>query len=135
MPPPTPSGTVPGVLRPIRATPDWFAGFPLFHFYMVLPSLVIALLSYILPYGMAFKIVTILAGVAQVSFLFFVISCIVARGARFFAMAWALRRWGEPIRDFIERRLGLLAAIVAGLVIMIYMLVKYSGIAGSMTSC
>ena len=41
-------------------TPDWFAGFPLFHFYMVLPSLVIALLSYILPYGMAFKIVTVL---------------------------------------------------------------------------
>lgn len=81
------------------------------------------------------KIVTILAGVAQVSFLFFVVSCIVARGARFFAMAWALRRWGEPIRDFIERRLGLLAAVVAGLVILIYIVVKYSGLAGSMTSC
>lgn len=81
------------------------------------------------------KIVTILAGVAQVSFLFFVVSCIVARGARFFALAWALRRWGEPIRDFIERRLGLLAAIVAGLVILIYIVVKYSGIAGSMTTC
>lgn len=81
------------------------------------------------------KIVTILAGVAQVSFLFFVISCIVARGARFFAMAWALRRWGEPIRDFIERRLGLLAAVVAGLIILIYIVVKYSGLAGSMTSC
>lgn len=81
------------------------------------------------------KIVTILAGVAQVSFLFFVISCIVARGARFFAMAWALRRWGEPIRDFIERRLGLLAALVAGLVILIYIAVKYLGLAGSMTSC
>lgn len=81
------------------------------------------------------KIVTILAGVAQVSFLFFVISCIVARGARFFAMAWALRRWGEPIRDFIERRLGLLAAVVAGIIILIYIVVKYSGLAGSMTSC
>lgn len=81
------------------------------------------------------KIVTILAGVAQVSFLFFVVSCVVARGARFFAMAWALRRWGEPIRDFIEKRLGLLAAVVAGLIILIYILVKYSGLAGSMTSC
>ena len=40
------------------------------------------------------KVVTILAGVAQVSFAFFVISCIVARGARFMALAWALRRWG-----------------------------------------
>jgi membrane protein YqaA with SNARE-associated domain len=81
------------------------------------------------------KVVTILAGVAQVSFLFFVVSCIVARGARFFALAWALRRYGDPIRDFIERRLGLLAAIVAGIVIPLYIVVKYSGIAGSITTC
>ena len=81
------------------------------------------------------KVVTILAGVAQVSFRFFVVSCIVARGARFFALAWALRRYGDPIRDFIERRLGLLAAIVAGIVILLYIVVKYSGIAGSITTC
>lgn len=81
------------------------------------------------------KIVTILAGVTEVSFLFFVVSCIVTRGARFFALAWALRRYGNPIRDFIERRLGLLAATVAGLVILLYIVVKYSGIAGSVTSC
>ena len=81
------------------------------------------------------KVVTILAGVAQVSFMFFVVSCIVARGARFFALAWALRRYGDPIREFIERRLGLLAAIVAGIVILLYIVVKYSGIAGSITTC
>lgn len=81
------------------------------------------------------KIVTILAGVAEVSFLFFVISCIVARGARFLALAWALRRWGDPIRNFIERRLGLLAAMVAGIVILLYIAIKYSGLAGSVTSC
>lgn len=81
------------------------------------------------------KVVTILAGVAQLSFLFFVFSCIVARGARFFTLAWALRRYGDPIRDFIERRLGLLAAILAGIVILIYIIMKYSGIAGSVTSC
>ena len=65
------------------------------------------------------KIVTILAGVAEVSFLFFVVSCIVARGARFFALAWALRRYGDEIRHFIEKRLGLLAAVVAGIIILI----------------
>jgi membrane protein YqaA with SNARE-associated domain len=81
------------------------------------------------------KVVTILAGVAQVSFVFFVVSCIVARGARFFALAWALRRYGDPIREFIERRLGLLAAIVAGIIILLYIVVKYSGIAGSITTC
>lgn len=81
------------------------------------------------------KVVTILAGVAQIGFAFFVISCVIARGARFFALAWALRRYGEPIRDFIERRLGLLAALAAGLVILLYVAIKYSGLAGNMTSC
>jgi membrane protein YqaA with SNARE-associated domain len=81
------------------------------------------------------KVVTILAGVAKVSFAFFVLSCVIARGARFFALAWALRRFGEPIRGFIERRLGLIAAIAAALLIGLYVLIKYSGIAGAVTSC
>ncbi|WP_421693029.1 YqaA family protein [Aestuariivirga sp.] len=81
------------------------------------------------------KVVTILAGVAQISFVFFVVSCVIARGARFYALAWALRRYGEPIRHFLERRLGLLAAIAAGVVILLYVILKYSGIAGGMTSC
>jgi hypothetical protein len=81
------------------------------------------------------KVVTILAGVAQVSLGFFVLSCIIARGARFFALAWALRRYGEPIRHFIEKRLGLLAALAAVLLIALYIIIKYTGIAGSITSC
>jgi len=81
------------------------------------------------------KVVTILAGAAKVSFLFFVLSCIIARGARFFALAWALRRFGEPIRDFIERRLGLIAAVMAAGVIGLYIIVRYSGIAGTVATC
>jgi membrane protein YqaA with SNARE-associated domain len=81
------------------------------------------------------KVVTILAGAAKVSFTFFVLSCVIARGARFFALAWALRRFGEPIREFVERRLGLIAAIAAAVLIGLYVLVKYSGIAGTVTSC
>ena len=81
------------------------------------------------------KVVTILAGVAQISFSFFVVSCIVARGFRFFALGWALRRFGEPVRHFIERRLGLVAAGVAAAVILLYIILKYSGLAGSLASC
>jgi membrane protein YqaA with SNARE-associated domain len=81
------------------------------------------------------KVVTILAGVVQISFAFFVLSCIIARGARFFALAWALRRYGEPIRDFVEKRLGLIAAIAAALLIGLYLVVKYSGISGALSSC
>lgn len=76
------------------------------------------------------KIVTILAGVVQISFVFFVLSCIVARGARFFALAWALRRYGEPIKGFIEKRLGLIAGLVAAILIVLYLAVKYLGTSG-----
>ncbi|MFN0194721.1 MAG: YqaA family protein [Aestuariivirga sp.] len=81
------------------------------------------------------KVVTILAGVAQVSFAFFVISCIVARGARFLALAWALRRYGEPIREFIEKRLGLIAAAAAAILVGLYLVAKYAGSSGALTSC
>ena len=39
--------------------PDWYAGFPAYHFYMVLPSLAIALASFVIPYGVAFKLVAV----------------------------------------------------------------------------
>lgn len=81
------------------------------------------------------KIVTILAGVVQFSFLFFVVSCIIARGLRFFALAWALRRYGEPIRHFIEQRLGLIAATAAAILIGLYLVVKYTAASGALTSC
>jgi membrane protein YqaA with SNARE-associated domain len=71
------------------------------------------------------KVVTILSGVAQISIFIFVVSCIVARGARFFALAWALKRWGEPIKGFIEKRLGLIAGAAAAALIVLYFIVKY----------
>jgi membrane protein YqaA with SNARE-associated domain len=77
------------------------------------------------------KIVTILAGVAQISFVFFVLSCIIARGARFFALAWALKRWGEPIKGFIENRLGLIAGLAAAALIGLYLAFKVLGSSGS----
>jgi membrane protein YqaA with SNARE-associated domain len=81
------------------------------------------------------KVVTILAGVVQVSFTFFVISCIIARGARFFALGWALKRYGEPIRHFVENRLGTIAMAVAALVILLYFALKYLGSSGIMSTC
>ena len=80
------------------------------------------------------KIVTILAGVAQISFVFFVLSCILARGARFFALAWALRNYGDSIRHFVEHRLGLVAGLIAAILIALYLALKF--FAGSGTfSC
>ena len=55
------------------------------------------------------KVVTILSGAAAVDIWLFIGSAILARGGKFFAIAWLLRRYGEPIREFIEKRLGLIA--------------------------
>ena len=43
---------------------SWFAGFPIFYFYFPLPSLVIVGLDLLLPYGVAFKLVSVLGLVA-----------------------------------------------------------------------
>ncbi len=40
-------------------TPDWYAGFPAYQFYMVVPSLMILVLDLVLPYGVAFKLITV----------------------------------------------------------------------------
>ncbi|MCJ7725054.1 MAG: hypothetical protein MUP76_01505 [Acidimicrobiia bacterium] len=46
---------------------DWYAGFPILYFYFPLPAFTIVLLDVILPYGVAFKIVTV-AGLASMPF-------------------------------------------------------------------
>ena len=79
------------------------------------------------------KIVTILAGVVQINFMFFVLSCLLARGARFFALAWALKTYGEAIRTFIEKRLGLLAGLVAAIFIALYLSLKFLGNSGALS--
>jgi hypothetical protein len=43
--------------------PGWFNGFPLYTYYFVLPDLVAALASYVLGYGIAFKLATVLGSV------------------------------------------------------------------------
>ncbi|MDR3494999.1 MAG: DedA family protein [Ancalomicrobiaceae bacterium] len=70
------------------------------------------------------KVVTILSGVVHVNLWVFIASAIAARGARFFALGWALKRWGDAIRHFIEHRLGLVAGIIAGVIILAFAALK-----------
>ena len=81
------------------------------------------------------KIVTILAGVVQSGIVFFIVSCVIARGARFFALAWALRRYGEAINAFIEKRLGLIASVAAVVLIGLYFAARMLAGSGAMASC
>ena len=43
---------------------DWYAGFPAYRFYMVVPALMVVLVDLIVPYGIAFKIVVVAGLVA-----------------------------------------------------------------------
>jgi membrane protein YqaA with SNARE-associated domain len=70
------------------------------------------------------KVVTILSGAAAVDVWLFVASAIVARGGKFFVIAWLLRRYGEPIRHFIEKRLGLIALAVVLALVAVYFVLK-----------
>jgi membrane protein YqaA with SNARE-associated domain len=81
------------------------------------------------------KVVTILSGVLQVGLPMFIAACLVFRGARFFALAWALRRWGAPIKDFIDKRLGLIAAVAGVVLLALYFAVKFLAGSGGFKAC
>ena len=60
-----------------------------------------------------YKIVSIAAGAADFSLPLFVLASLLTRGARFFLIAALLRRFGAPVRVFVEQRLTLVTSAVA----------------------
>ena len=58
-----------------------------------------------------FKVITIMSGVTGLNLVVFTVSAIIARALRFFLVAGLLWAFGAPIRDFIERRLGLVFTV------------------------
>ena len=72
-----------------------------------------------------FKVITITSGVTALNLPIFIIASVASRGLRFFAVAALLWRFGEPIRDFIERRLNLLFTIFMVLLVGGFVAVKF----------
>lgn len=72
-----------------------------------------------------YKVITIFSGAVNLPLPLFITVSVIARAARFFAVAWLLRRFGAPIRDFIERRLGLLFTLLVAALIGGFALVRY----------
>ena len=72
-----------------------------------------------------FKVITILSGATHLNFGLFVASAIVARALRFFIVATLLWKFGTPIRDFIEKRLGLVFTVALALLVGGFVAVKY----------
>ncbi len=58
-----------------------------------------------------YKVLTIAAGVAHMPFFEFMLASVAARAMRFYLVAGLLYFFGEPIREFIERRLTLVLTV------------------------
>jgi membrane protein YqaA with SNARE-associated domain len=70
------------------------------------------------------KVVTVLSGFSGVPFDVFLLSALVGRGARFFLLAWLLKRYGGAVKGFVERRLPVLALGAAAALALVYGLAK-----------
>lgn len=56
-----------------------------------------------------YKVITIAAGVFSINFPMFMLASLIGRSARFFLVAGLLYVFGEPVRDFIDKRFDFLA--------------------------
>jgi len=72
-----------------------------------------------------YKVITIMSGWTGLPLATFIVTSVVARGLRFFIVAGLLWKFGEPIRDFIERRLGLMFALFCILLVGGFYLVRF----------
>ena len=64
-----------------------------------------------------YKVITIMSGWTGLSMGTFIVTSSLARGLRFFIVAALLWKFGAPIREFIEKRLGLMFTLFVVLLI------------------
>jgi len=72
-----------------------------------------------------FKVTTIVSGLLQMNLPLFMIVCLLGRGFRFFLIAALLRRYGTPVREFIEKRLGLVTILAFALIVGGFVVLRY----------
>lgn len=72
-----------------------------------------------------YKVVTITSGVVDLNIWVFGVASVLARGMRFFLVAWLLKKYGAPMKIFIEKNLGMLAIAFFVLLFGSFALIKY----------
>ena len=72
-----------------------------------------------------YKVITIMSGWTAMPMGTFIVTSIIARGLRFFIVAALLWKFGAPIRDFTEKRLGLMFILFVLLLLGGFMAVKF----------
>ena len=72
-----------------------------------------------------YKVITILSGTTGLNIWVFMVASVIARGLRFFVVAALLWKFGAPIRDFIERRLGLMFTLFVAILLAGFYAVRF----------
>ncbi len=72
-----------------------------------------------------YKVITITAGVCGIGLPMFLVASVVGRSARFYLVAWALWRFGEPASRLLEKHLGWITTALAALGIGGFVALKY----------
>ena len=72
-----------------------------------------------------YKVLTIFSGFTGLDLFTFIAVSLLGRGFRFFLVAWLLNRFGDPIRTFIERNLGLLFTVFMVLFVGGFVAIRY----------
>ena len=70
---------------------------------------------------------TIASGVTHLDPTIFVVGSVLSRGLRFFVVAAILRRYGEPLRAFVENHLGKVTVAFAVLLVGGFVLIRLLG--------
>lgn len=73
-----------------------------------------------------YKVITIASGAFGMDIMAFMVASILARGGRFFIVSALLWRFGEPIRVFIEKYLGILTVVFCVLLVGGFVVLKYA---------
>lgn len=110
--------------QPIISFYHYEAAFAAFQHKFVQYGAAVILIKGLTP--IPYKIVTIAAGAAKFNFAEFMVLSLITRGARFFLEAVLLHAFGEPARNFIEHRLGLITGLFAALIVAGFLVLKFA---------
>ena len=113
-------------------------GFPIIKFYGILEQYETVRQSYeeynaVIVFIAAFtpipyKLITITAGAFKLNILTFTIASLIGRSARFFLVAWLIHKFGQRIKEFIEKYFDILSVIFVGLVVLGFIIATKWGV-------
>jgi len=71
-----------------------------------------------------YKVFTITAGAFHINFFVFAVASFISRGLRFFILAGLIKKFGKPVKEYIDKYFGILTLVFAVLLVGGFALIK-----------